>query len=150
MAELLQIVGECAYVTQDTAAGRAKMLLMKGAVVSADVPEAKHLLSAGLAARVGGDASPGLDAAGEPVLDPDAAGTGKAAAEQVEDDPDAKAAAEAEAKREAARAKLPADGSAPHHNAGEDVWREYAVSKGMDRAEVEKASKDDLKAALKA
>lgn len=56
---------------------------------------------------------------------------------------------EVEAKRAAARAKLPGDGSAPDGRAGEDVWREYAVKQGMDRVEVEKASKADLVGALK-
>jgi hypothetical protein len=60
---------------------------------------------------------------------------------------------EDDAKREQARAdakaKLPADGSAPDGRAGKDVWVEYAVSKGMDRDEAEKADKADLVAALK-
>lgn len=52
--------------------------------------------------------------------------------------------------RTAAKAKLPTDGTAPHANAGKDVWVEYAVAKGMDRGEAEKADKADLIAALKA
>lgn len=52
---------------------------------------------------------------------------------------------EAETRRAEARAKLPADGSAPHANAGEPVWVEYAVKEGVDRAEAEKAGKDELR-----
>jgi hypothetical protein len=143
--ELLQIVGECAYVSQNTATGRAKVLLYKGSVVSADVPEAEHLLASGLVARLGNRAAVGVDAAGEPLVDPATAGTGTPAA----DNPDVKADAEAAAKREAARAKLPTGGSPPDGRAGQDVWVEYAVAQGMDRAEAEKASKADLTSALK-
>lgn len=44
---------------------------------------------------------------------------------------------------------LPPDGSAPPQNASKATWIEYAVSKGMDRAESAKSSKADLIAALK-
>jgi hypothetical protein len=93
-------------------------------------------------------ADPGAD----PGLVNAATGTPPVEATKSDDDPAAAAtavAAEVEARREAARAKLPADGSAPHHNAGEDVWREYAVVKGYDRDTVEKSSKEDLKALFK-
>ncbi len=54
--------------------------------------------------------------------------------------------ASAEERRAAARAKLPEDGSAPKGSASQEVWAEYAVAQGYDRAEVEKASRDDLRA----
>ncbi len=43
--------------------------------------------------------------------------------------------------------KQNADGTyvAPHANAGEDVWVEYAVAQGTDRGEAEKAGRDELK-----
>lgn len=53
------------------------------------------------------------------------------------------------ARREAAAAKLPADGSAPDGRAAHEVWVEYAVRSGMDRTEAEKAPKSELVAALK-
>lgn len=54
----------------------------------------------------------------------------------------------AEAKQAEARSKLPVDGSAPHANAGEDVWIEYAVKQGLDRTEAAKAGKAELKKVL--
>lgn len=54
-----------------------------------------------------------------------------------------------ESARAAARAKLPADGSPPHGNASHEVWVEFAVAQGMDRAEAEKATSDELRDALK-
>lgn len=53
------------------------------------------------------------------------------------------------ARREAAKAKLPQDGSAPDGRASKDVWVEYAVTKGYSRSEVEKSDRDDIKALFK-
>ncbi len=65
------------------------------------------------------------------------------------DESDSKDAdAAAEAKRADARAKLPADGSAPDGRASEAVWVEYAVAQGLDRAEAEKAGKEELRKLL--
>lgn len=134
-----QVVGECAYVTVDTAVGRAKTLLYKGAPVSADAPELQHLLAAELVAQVGGDVGPGVNAAGElgpaeppPVVTP--------SGDVV--DP------EVEVRRAEAKAKLPADGSAPDGRASAEVWIEYAVAQGLDRGEATKAGKDELRKAL--
>lgn len=54
---------------------------------------------------------------------------------------------DADSRWAAAEAKLP-KGQKPDGRAGEDTWRVYAVRQGMDRGEVEKASKADLMAAL--
>lgn len=56
---------------------------------------------------------------------------------------------DAEARRAAARQKLVEIGGTPDGRHGQDVWVEYAVNQGMDRAEAEKATKSDLVAALK-
>jgi hypothetical protein len=55
---------------------------------------------------------------------------------------------EAEAKRVAARQKLAEMGGAPDGRSSHDVWVEYAVQQGIDRAEAEASSKDDLRGAL--
>lgn len=171
-----QVVSACALIPVVEFDGSTVIKTLYRGMVFDAAPgnvRVKHNAESGYVVEIGADAVAGTDAAGEPLVD-DQRTTGdgepgdpvtlfdpgtvneaahRAAAEpavqSTPDDPEAQAAAEVEAKREAARAKLPTDGTAPHHNAGEDVWREYAVSRGMDRAEVEKASKDDLKAALK-
>jgi len=61
-------------------------------------------------------------------------------APEVDDEDAAK-----EQERAAARSKLPQDGSAPKGNASQQVWAEYAVAQGYDRAEVEKADRDDIR-----
>lgn len=156
MADQYQLTAECAYVTVDTATGRAKTLLYRGAFIAADSPELKHLLSVGMVEQVGKGASSGFNAEGglgeatRSTDGPDSvvAPTLLTAEQEAERGAAAQADAETDRKRAAAKAKLPADGSAPHANAGQDVWVEYAVSKGLSREESEKASKDDLKAAL--
>jgi hypothetical protein len=135
-----QVVGECAYVTTDTAVGRAKVLLYKGALVSAAAPELKHLLSTGLVAKVGGDETGGVNAEGQPAepvtaqkadSPPVKSDEVKSDSEPNTADANAKAAAdEVAAKREAARAKLPEGGAMPHHAAGQSVWVEWHVNQG--------------------
>lgn len=152
MSDMFQIVGECAYATVDTYAGRSKTLLLKGALIPADTPELEHLVESGLAAKVDANTGAGLNAEG---------GLGPAEADStahgsvvssVPPDPDRQAAdrerSEADARWAAAEAKLPA-GQKPDGRSSDDVWRVYAVRQGMDRAEVEKASKADLQGALK-
>lgn len=57
----------------------------------------------------------------------------------------ARADAEVAEKRAAAKAKLPADGSAPHGNASRDVWVEFLAGKGYDYSELAKQeNKADL------
>ena len=56
----------------------------------------------------------------------------------------AKAETEVADKRAAAKAKLPADGSAPDGRAAQAVWVEYLVSKGSRYDDVKDADKADL------
>lgn len=53
-----------------------------------------------------------------------------------------------EVRRADARAKLAQMGGTPDGRASESVWVEYAVSKGVDRTEAEKAGKDELRRML--
>lgn len=127
MSDMLQITAECAYVTTDTASGRTRVLMYKGAIIPADTPEAKHLLDSGMAVPVGGEVSGGLNADGEP--DAAAAGAAPKTGEAPRDTP------KGTAKRGGKDDELAA-------------LREQAVAAGMDRAEVEKASAEDLRAVL--
>jgi hypothetical protein len=137
MAKTYVVVGQCAHVTVDTPTGPALNLLYKGATVpdSATPQQIEHLLSVKLIAEV------------NDVPANEVTGDGSDAKNPVV--PDADVDPDVLARRQAAAAKLASDGSAPHSNAGKDVWVEYAVVKGMDRAEAEKADKADLIAALK-
>lgn len=131
-----QVVGECAHVTVDSAAGRVSVLLYRPSPIPPGVPQERidHLLSVGLIAKIG---------AGETIEYPAPPTPDAPPAEVDEPDPEVVKA------REAAKAKLPADGSAPPANAAKDVWVEHAVKQGMDRTEAEKADRADLIAALK-
>jgi hypothetical protein len=147
-----QITADCAYVTVQTLTGTAVALGYRGAFVSPDDPKLQHLLDSGMVAKVDDGASIGVNAEGTtgPAETPAAGPTSVVSAvpytdEQLKANAD-KAAADA--KREAAKAKLPADGSAPHQNASEDVWVAYAVSKGLDEAESKKAGKAEIIKAL--
>lgn len=151
-----QIVAECAHVTVDTPQGPTVMLLYKGAVISDSAPQLRHLLDNGFVVKVGGDETGGLDSAGIPAGAYDAevpSGLTTTPVEKTEEqkrveaEADAKAKADAEVaeRRAAAQAKLPADGSAPHANAGEPVWVEYAVKQGVDRNEAQAAGKEELR-----
>ncbi|WP_433553697.1 hypothetical protein ACQP08_11015 [Micromonospora zamorensis] len=59
-----RLVGECAYISTDTALGRAKVLMHKGALIPDNAPELAHLLDIGMAARVGGEETGEVNAAG--------------------------------------------------------------------------------------
>ncbi len=165
MTDRYQVTGECAHVVVTDHTGvSAVNLLYKGAFLPDGVDEKrlKHLLDTGLVGKVDGEPlapnaaisaqAAGLDNAASPAPE---GGAGDSVhppvltAEQEEAQRKVLAeGAETQRRRDAAKAKLPADGSAPHHNAAQEVWVEYAVAKGLDRGEAEKASKEDLKAAL--
>jgi hypothetical protein len=136
-----QVVAECAHVTTE---GGLK-LLYKGAFVpdGQDPKRLKHLIDSGLVKEVGKDADAGL-APNAAVVPDEFATTGGAKAE-VES-----GQAEIDRKQAEAKAKLPADGSAPDGRAGHEVWVEYAVVRGMDRDEATKAGKDEIRKALSA
>lgn len=143
-----QVVGECAYVTVDGRQGHQKVLMYRGAVLPEGAPEIGHLLDMKLIEKVGDDDSAGVNAVGgvgaaESVEGPGGGSVVSSAPVTGQSDDE-----KTEAKRAAARAKLPADGSAPHHNAGKDQWVEYAVGKGVDRAEAEKVSVAELRQTL--
>lgn len=145
MADVYQVTAEAVLATVDTVNGRMKTLLMRGALLPGSTPELKHLLDVGMVEKVGDDAGTGLNAEGglgaaeTPAVGPTSV---------VSSTPLTPEQQELEAKRAEARAKLPADGSAPDGRAAEAVWVEYAVLQGLDRAEAEKAGKEELRKAL--
>jgi hypothetical protein len=120
-----QVVGAIAHVKTMTQSGPKVITLYKGAMVPADAPadRIRHLLSVKLIAPVGGAAS---TSAPTPPASANDGGDGLSE------------------ERKTAQAKLPADGSMPHHNAGQPVWVEYLVTKGYDY----NALKDQEKPAL--
>jgi len=137
-----QVTADCVYATVDTVTGKAKTLLYRGAFVSPDAPELRHLLDSKMVAKVGDDAGFGLNAEGG-LGEATTPATGPTSV--VSPSPLTAEDQETERKRAEARAKLPTDGSTPDGRASNEVWVEYAVSQGVDRTEAEKASKDDLR-----
>jgi hypothetical protein len=155
MTTTYQVVAECAHVTLSTPTGRMNVLLLKGALVPADAPELERLLDLGYVAKVGGEETGGVDASGIPAgaytSDVPAAVTStpvEKSAEQRKADAEAaekfKADADVADKRAAAKAKLPADGSAPDGRASKDVWVEYLAGNGYSYDELIKQDKADL------
>lgn len=155
MGAVYQVVAECAHVTVSGPTGRIVNLLLKGALVPADAPELARLLELGYVARVGGQETGGVDAAGVPAgaytTDVPASITStpveKTAAQQQADaeaTAKAKADADLEEKRAAAKAKLPADGSAPDGRLAQPVWVEYLVSRGSNYDDVQGVDKAEL------
>ncbi len=154
MTKRYQVVGECAHVTVTDHTGvNAVNLLYKGAFLpdGVDKDRLKHLLDTGLVAEVseGEEIAPNAAVEQDPTVgippqpparpdgdDPGNGDEGKGGGEELT------------AEQKAARAKLPADGSPPHHNAGTDVWVEYAVKQGLSREEASKVSKEELRKAL--
>ena len=136
-----QVVGECAHVTVGTPSGPMVTLLLKGALLpdAVTAERLEHLLSVNLIAPLDG-VEPIMPVSG-PILNEQDGGTVDGGLPEVDGEEAAK-----EQERAAARSKLPPDGSAPRGNASHDVWVEFAVLKGYDRAEVEKTDRDDIKA----
>ncbi len=148
---MYQVTAEAVLATVDTQFGRMKTLMYKGAILPGSTPELRHLLDSKMVAACGDDTSTGLNAEGglgEATTPTDAPGSvvspRAATAEEIAEQ------AKVDAAREAARAKLPSDGSAPDGRASAEVWVEYAVAKGMDRGEAEKAGKDEIRKVLAA
>jgi hypothetical protein len=160
-SDIYQIVGECAYVSNDTPSGRTRILMYKGALVPPNAPELQHLLSTGLVVKVGGEETGGVNADGITTVE----------AEQLDDDVTRRdsdgvltspassgepntglttsttgstAGDSTDAKRAAARAKLPDDGSAPDGRASKDVWVEYHVIQGGNYDDLVKQDKAEL------
>jgi hypothetical protein len=157
MSNRYQVIAECAHATVNHPLyGRTQQLLLKGALVPAEAPELEHLLSVGMVAEVGDDATGGVNADGVPsgaleVQVP--SGVTSTPVEVSEEAREAaardKAVAEVEERRAAAKAKLPEDGSLPDGRAGKDVWVEWLASKGYDFDELIKQEPAELKALAK-
>lgn len=145
---MYQVVAECVYATVESPYGMTRQLLLKGALIPGGAQEVEHLVRSGMVAKVGGDDETGVNALGSlgaAETDQGAAGSVVTSSPAAAPSPaESTADDKVEAARESARAKLPADGSAPHPNAGEAVWVEYAVGQGTDRAEAEKVGKQAL------
>lgn len=157
MSGRYQVVGAVAVLTQDGLTGPTKLHLHRGAVVGPGMTEAEraHHLDIGLIREIGGGPA-GVTADGDLVVDPptgaDASSETPTDAEVVDIGPDdslAGSGPDADAKREAARAKLPPNGALPDGRAGQQVWVEYAVAQGYDRAAMEAAAKTDITALFK-
>lgn len=160
-----QVVAACAVLPAAAADGSAPIqTLYRGAVLEADPDHfrVKHNADSGYIVEIGANATPGVDAAGTPLVDdkptvgdgnpgdpvvlndPGVVNEAAHAAVAASADADAKAA-EVTAKREAAAAKLPDDGSAPKASNGQDVWVEYLVAKGYDYSAVASQDKEELR-----
>jgi len=147
-----QVIGECAHVVVTDHSGvSAVNLLYKGAFLpnGVDTDRLQHLLTTGLVAEVGEgeEIAPNASVVQDPTVGiPPQQPTGPSDDSKTDDSTGR--TAELTAEQQAARAKLPADGSAPHHNAGADVWIEYAVAQGLSREEASKVTKEELRKAL--
>lgn len=115
--------------------------LYKGAVLPEGVPQDRidHLFSVGAIEET--DVPAPTMAEVEPNLNVRGAGEGPGGGDQPPavtvtpyDDPE----------RVAARAKLPDDGSLPHHASGQPVWVEYLVGRGYDYAAIQGQDKTVL------
>lgn len=136
---MYQLTAECAYVTQDTASGRARVLLLKGAPIPDNVPELTHLKSMGMVERVGGEPAPAEESkTRREGGQPDGSGEGQSDAD-----------GELAKRLAAARAELPEDGSAPKGNAKTDVIAAWLANEGYDFAELVKQERSELTALLK-
>lgn len=149
MTDMYQVTAEAVFATVDTMVGKTRIIVYKGGLLAADAPEIGHLLASNMVQKVSsgddtlstglnadgglGEATPADEAPPPPIHTP---------ADMVAVD------AETERRRAEARAKLPADGSAPDGRAAEEVWVEFAVLQGLDRTEAEKAGKAELRRAL--
>lgn len=115
--------------------------LYKNAVLPEGVPQDRieHLLSVGAIERTDtrapamAELDPNLAAAGGDSGS-ESGGGSTGSTETPYDDPE----------RVAARAKVPEDGSLPHHASGQPVWVEYLVGKGYDYAAIQGQDKPVL------
>lgn len=151
-----QVIAECAYVKTSDAAGVSWRLFEKGALIYGDnTPNLQHLLDNGYVAKVGGEATGGVDANGIPsgayTSDVPAATTSTPVEKSEEQrkadaaaDEKFRADAEVVDKRAKAAAKLPEDGSAPKGTAGQDVFVEYLAKRGYSYDELVKQDKSEL------
>lgn len=139
-----QVIAECAHVTVDG----GLRLVYKGAPVpdGQDPARLQHLIDSKLVKEV--DFETTVLAPNAAIVPEENATKGGARIGpdgQVKPPVEKVAKSAAEVKQAAAKAKLPADGSPPHHNAGDDVLVEYLVVKGYSRTEAEKADRNELR-----
>ncbi|WP_250029790.1 hypothetical protein [Paractinoplanes maris] len=155
MSDRYQVIAECAYVKTSDMAGVSWRLYEKGAVFSGDTPNLQHLLDNGYAAKVGGEATGGVDAAGIPsgayevevpegVTSTPVAKTEEQLQAEREAEANFRAAADLAEKRAAAKAKLPANNEEPDGRASQAVWVEYLVARGSNYDDVKDADKAEL------
>lgn len=130
MARRWKVVGHCALFTSDTAQGPMQVTVYRGHMVpdGAKPEQIRHNAAMGLIRPVGEDPQPAGVADPAPGVPPNPAEQPEGLSEE----------------RQAAQAKLPADGSAPHPNAAEATWVEYAVVKGYDYEAATAAGKAEL------
>lgn len=158
MADLkrYQVISACALIPVTEPGGTTVIrTLYRGHVFDADPADLKvaHNAESGYIAEIGAKAVAGVDNSGTPLVDDKpTVGGGNPGDPVALNDPGVvnDEAHQVAAKREAAKAKLPADGTAPHGNATHETWVEYAVVKGYDRTVVESSSRDEIKALFKA
>lgn len=134
-----RVTGAFVQVSSAGPTGSQKIALYQGAILPGDVPadEIRHHLSVNMieqAPEGEGPTGGPLEAVLPPSLVQPAPAVPGVTAEAGVEDPE----------RAEARAKLPADGSAPRRNATEAVWVEYAVAKGHDYTAAKAAGKDEL------
>lgn len=133
MAGQYQVVRELGSFTANTVTGRMKVTVYAPGMVpdGATDAEIRHHLAMGLIRPVG--AAPQQEP--QPAREP--ASTATAQVEVLSEE------------RQAARAKLPEDGSLPHPNAGKPVWVEAAVDRGYSFEAANAVEKAELVALLK-
>ena len=133
MTAVYRVVGELGVFTANTPAGPVRTTVYKGSVVpdGATPEEIRHHLSMRLIEEVDGGPAPEPAPVGDgpPVAPPPSADS------VPFDDPE----------RVKAREKLNPDGSAPHANAAEAVWVEYAVSRGHSFDDAKAAGKEEIR-----
>jgi len=150
-----QVIAECAYAMTVDSAGKSWRLFEKGALVAADTPNLEHLLNNGYVAKVGGEATGGLDAAGIPSGAYDNPVPGgitstpvEKSQEQLQAEREAadkvRADADLAERRAAAQAKLAELEDGPDGRSSQAVWVEYLVSRGSNYADVASATKAEL------
>lgn len=149
-----QVISAAVVVPVEGNDGVVMHTLYRGMVFDGnpDNVRVKHNADSGYIAEIGADAVAGVDNSGTPLVDDKpTVGDGNPGDPVALNDPGVvnDEAHQVSAKRTAAKASLPADGSAPDGRASREVWAEYAVAKGYDRTVVESSSRDDIKALFK-
>lgn len=157
------VVGHCVTVDTFTDAGYQRIMFYRGQTLPEDVraEQIRHNLDVNLIAEVSGSEQAGVDSAGAAVAGDERAGefdgdpgerfdaanstTPEQGAQGTPEDTTRRSEADAtEARRAAARAKLPADGSPPKASNGQDVWVEYHVAQGGNYDDLVKQDKPEL------